>query len=95
METKLRKNFEREGKKVLPREESELSDSNIITPGTEFMDLLSKKLQNYIKRRMTTDSRWSKIKVHCYYVLHWSEMQDSSINYWSEMQDSSINYVLH
>ncbi|XP_027083017.1 5'-3' exoribonuclease 3 isoform X1 [Coffea arabica] len=63
VETKLRKNFEREGKKVLPREESELSDSNIITPGTEFMDLLSKKLQNYIKRRMTTDSRWSKIKV--------------------------------
>lgn len=48
VEKMFRKQFEMEGKKVLPKVESELSDSNIITPGTEFMYLLSKKLQCYV-----------------------------------------------
>ncbi|CAL1367349.1 unnamed protein product [Linum trigynum] len=59
----LRKQFETEGKQILPKTESELSDSNIITPGTEFMFELSKKLQHYVNLRMETSPGWKDIKV--------------------------------
>ncbi|KAF1899356.1 hypothetical protein Lal_00019484 [Lupinus albus] len=61
-EDKLRKQFEREGIQVLPKQESELSDSNIITPGTEFMHELSNALQSYISSRIMSNS-WKDIMV--------------------------------
>ncbi|XP_059627782.1 5'-3' exoribonuclease 3-like [Cornus florida] len=62
-EERLRKQFEMEGKPVLPKQESEVSDSNIITPGTEFMYKLSKELQRYIWQRIDNDAGWKEIKV--------------------------------
>ncbi|KAI8526284.1 hypothetical protein RHMOL_Rhmol13G0296500 [Rhododendron molle] len=62
-ERKLRTEFEMAGKPVLPKQESEVSDSNIITPGTEFMDELSKDLKLYINQHLETDAGWKKIKV--------------------------------
>ncbi|CAN0922540.1 5'-3' exoribonuclease 4 [Linum grandiflorum] len=44
-EDALRKQFEMEGKQLLPKLETEVSDSNIISPGTEVMFQLSKKLE--------------------------------------------------
>ncbi|KAK3018089.1 hypothetical protein RJ639_003378 [Escallonia herrerae] len=52
-----------EGKEVLPKQDSEVSDSNIITPGTAFMYRLSKELQNYIRLRISNDPGWKTIKV--------------------------------
>ncbi|XP_058733351.1 5'-3' exoribonuclease 3-like [Vicia villosa] len=62
-EERLRKQFEMEGKQVLPKQECEVSDSNIITPGTEFMHQLSKALKTYISSRISSDSLWKDIMV--------------------------------
>ncbi|KAL6537875.1 hypothetical protein OROHE_012162 [Orobanche hederae] len=63
IEDKLRKEFEREGKPLLPKVESQVADSNVITPGTEFMHMLSEKLQSYISLRLRQKPAWAKIKV--------------------------------
>ncbi|KAK3229600.1 hypothetical protein Dsin_001481 [Dipteronia sinensis] len=55
---RLRKAIELEEK---PSEN--LLDSNVITPGTEFMDLLSSALRYYIHLRMNDDLGWRVIKV--------------------------------
>ncbi|CAI8616212.1 unnamed protein product [Vicia faba] len=62
-EKRLRKQFEMEGKQVVPKQECEVSDSNIITPGTEFMHQLSKALKAYISSRISSDSLWKDIMV--------------------------------
>nr|XP_007132482.1 hypothetical protein PHAVU_011G097800g [Phaseolus vulgaris]ESW04476.1 hypothetical protein PHAVU_011G097800g [Phaseolus vulgaris] len=62
-EERLRKQFEMEGKQVLPKQETELADSNIITPGTEFMHELSKALKSYISSRIICNSLWKDIMV--------------------------------
>ncbi|XP_057957366.1 5'-3' exoribonuclease 3-like isoform X2 [Malania oleifera] len=62
-ESRIKKMFEMEGKHVLPKVESEVTDSNIITPGTKFMFELSKALQSYISERLRNDSGWKDIKV--------------------------------
>ncbi|KAL6640395.1 hypothetical protein ACP70R_021518 [Stipagrostis hirtigluma subsp. patula] len=58
----LRERFRAEGKEVLPRETYEVSDPNVITPGTEFMEKLSKALEYYIRTRLNSDPCWKDIK---------------------------------
>ncbi|GJY38752.1 5'-3' exoribonuclease 3 [Tanacetum coccineum] len=55
--------FEREGKKLPPEQESQTFYSNVITPGTEFMAVLSVALQYYVHQRLNNDPRWKPIKV--------------------------------
>ena len=62
-EKRLRKEFEMAVKPVFPNLESEVSDSNIITPGTVFMDKLSKALKSYVNQRIESDAGWKEIKV--------------------------------
>ncbi|WOG87737.1 hypothetical protein DCAR_0206968 [Daucus carota subsp. sativus] len=62
-EERLRRQFMLDGKQLLPKQETELADSNIITPGTEFMFKLSKELQGYIQLRMKNDPGWKDVKV--------------------------------
>ncbi|MCL7028019.1 hypothetical protein MKW94_010014 [Papaver nudicaule] len=59
----LRKEFEAEGRKILPKLQSEVADSNIITPGTEFMEKLSKALRLYVRLRLNKDPGWKNVKV--------------------------------
>ncbi|KAG0528816.1 hypothetical protein BDA96_05G045500 [Sorghum bicolor] len=58
----LREKFRAEGREVQPRETNEVSDPNVITPGTEFMEKLSKALEYYIRSRLNSDPGWKGIK---------------------------------
>ena len=44
-------------------DESEVMDSNVITPGTPFMHRLSCAIQYYVHKRVNEDPGWKKINV--------------------------------
>ncbi|KAI4964784.1 hypothetical protein ZWY2020_059557 [Hordeum vulgare] len=64
-ENLMRERFRAQGKEVLPRDDAtgEVSDPNIITPGTEFMEKLSAALEYYVRARLSSDPRWKDVKV--------------------------------
>lgn len=59
----MREEFEKEGRKLPPKQESQTFDSNVVTPGTEFMAVLSVSLQYYVHQRLNYDPGWKDIMV--------------------------------
>ncbi|KMT04929.1 hypothetical protein BVRB_7g170950 [Beta vulgaris subsp. vulgaris] len=62
-ETRLREEFQRKGKKLFPKLQSQISDSNVITPGTKFMHELSKALNIFIHGKLQSDPGWNHLEV--------------------------------
>jgi hypothetical protein len=62
-EERLREEFVRESRKLPPKQQSQTCDSNVITPRTEFMAVLSVALQYYIHLRLNYDHEWKQNKV--------------------------------
>lgn len=54
---------ELEEEKFTSLEHSNKLDSNVITPGTEFMSLLSSALRYYLHLKMNEDLGWRGLKV--------------------------------
>jgi 5'-3' exonuclease len=48
--------------KVITEEEKESWDSNAITPGTSFMDLLASSLRYWVVDKMNTDPGWKDVR---------------------------------
>jgi 5'-3' exonuclease len=61
-ETRLREEWAKEGREVPPRKEN-LFDSNVITPGTPFMDRLALFLRTFVHCKLSTDPGWAGIEV--------------------------------
>ncbi|EOD36897.1 hypothetical protein EMIHUDRAFT_62942 [Emiliania huxleyi CCMP1516] len=62
-EERLRGEWEAEGREVPARKEGRAFDSNVITPGTPFMDRLAQHLRAFIHLKLSTDPGWRGIKV--------------------------------
>ena len=60
---RLRQEMASKGMKVPKSATKDVWDSNVITPGTEFMEQLSKMLIYYVAERQNRDPAWKEVKV--------------------------------
>lgn len=51
------------GKEITEEEHKEAWDSNAITPGTPFMDLLATSLRYWVVQKMNTDPAWKNVGI--------------------------------
>ncbi|OVA18578.1 putative 5-3 exonuclease [Macleaya cordata] len=65
----LRQEFAEEGRILPPNQNSQVCDSNVIKPGTEFTYVLSTALQNYIHLRLNNDPGWRSFNVCTYLAM--------------------------
>lgn len=86
-------------KSAMNKTEEELSfghfDQNSITPGTKFMDYLSKYLDYYIKKRMSEDVRWMSLDVIFSNEKAPGEGEAKAISYIRRYGNTSESYCIH
>jgi len=70
-------------------------DSNCITPGTKFMDYLSKYIDWYIKKRITENSKWQSIEVVFSNEKSPGEGEHKIINYIRKFGNPTESFCIH
>jgi 5'-3' exoribonuclease 2 len=61
----LRMDWEADGRQLPNRQLTKPFDSNVITPGTNFLHKMSEAIRYYIHDRTTNDPLWQKLKFRC------------------------------
>lgn len=70
-------------------------DSNCLTPGTKFMDYLTKYIDWYIRKRISEDERWQNTEVVFSTEKTAGEGEHKVINYIRRYGDPSERFCLH
>tara|TARA_Y100000389_G_scaffold113476_1_gene110587 strand:+ start:969 stop:2699 length:1731 start_codon:yes stop_codon:yes gene_type:complete len=70
-------------------------DSNSITPGTKFMDHLTKYIDWYLRKKITTDQRWRDIEIIFSNEKAPGEGEHKIINYIRYYGDQDETYCIH
>jgi len=65
-----------------PKASKKAWDSNAITPGTPFMDLLSASLRYWVAQKMNQDAGWQDVSDPCFicFATNLNETTDSGHN---------------
>ena len=93
---KLNQQRQRRYRSVMDREKDDTSfDSNCLSPGTKFMDNLSKYIDWYIKKRMSEDPDWQKIEIIFSNEKSVSEGEQKIFNYIRKFGDRNDSYIVH
>lgn len=63
LEEQIKNELQSEGRDISNWDDSvsDKFDTNVITPGTEFMDKVARGLQYYVSERITNNSGWSNV----------------------------------
>jgi 5'-3' exoribonuclease 1 len=70
-------------------------DSNCITPGTQFMDYLSKYIDWYIKNKISTEEKWQNIEIIFSTEKAPGEGEHKLINYMRYYGDPNDTFCIH
>ncbi len=70
-------------------------DSNCLTPGTKFMDHLSKYIDWYIKKKMNEDDNWKNVEVILSNEKVPGEGEQKGINYIRNLDKKNESYCIH
>lgn len=93
---KMYQQRQRRYKNVMSREEDDTSfDGNCISPGTKFMDNLTRYIDWYIKKRMSEDPEWQKIEIIFSNANSPGEGESKLFNYVRKFGDKNESYLLH
>jgi 5'-3' exoribonuclease 1 len=70
-------------------------DSNCISPGTKFMDYLSKYIDWYIRKKISEDLLWKDIEIVFSNEKVQSEGENKIISYIRKYGDKNESYIIH
>ena len=83
-------------KSVKDKDENDTSfDPNCMTPGTKFMDNLSKYIDWYIKKKISEDPQWGSIKVVFSNEKNPGEGEQKAFEYVRNHGDPNYTYCIH
>jgi 5'-3' exonuclease len=70
-------------------------DSNCITPGTKFMDYLSKYIDWFIRKKISEDTLWKNIEIVFSNEKNQGEGENKIISYIRNHGDKNESYIIH